>query len=1217
MNEKSKLICPMEFGRYSLLRELGAGAMGAVFLARDNQLGREVALKTPMIDRDDKELLESFKKEAQLAANINHPHICPIFDVGIEDDIPFLTMAYIEGQTLEKYLASGKTLNFRQTVTLVRKISLAIQEAHRKGIIHRDLKPANIMINKAGEPVVMDFGLAKKSTKVGENVTPVDGTSGTPAYMAPEQFSGKSFDRAELSDQYSIGVILYQLICGKLPFEAETLVNLISKINYENPTRPSFVNPEVDENIEKICLKTFNKNPDLRYLNLKELVADLNEYLKGDPSTQTARPSAELSRQTAGEIRVSQMLGGRSMEIASRIMADARDQSLFQPIKKKKKKKKDFWVRSLLGYGSLSFLIVLVSIVFYKNRSYFDLGTNSNSILFEANKKNGGPRIDALKPKSEVDISLFLVSPFNEAKAKEAKTALAKSLNIPSDEKTDLGNGTNLEMVLIPAGKFMMGSPASEVGRKDNETQHEVTITKPFYMGKYEVTQEQWQAVMGSNPSSVKGARLPVTNVSWNDCQDFIMKLNARRNGFYRLLTEAEWEYACRAGTSTAYSYGDTITKGDANWGAKQVAESIKGVENYKPNSFGLFDMHGNVWELCEDWFGDYPTGAVTDPKGAAMGDRRVLRGGSFNNLVSGARSSNRNGLTPAGRSYNDGFRLAKTVNIKTGGSPEIPKPDPTVVKPATEDLLVSPFTEAKAREVQKEAAKRLQKEVEDKADLGKGLNLEMVLIPPGKFMMGSPVSEKGRYNGETQHEVTITKPFYMGKYEVTQEQYEAVMGNNPSVRTKGAKLPVTEVSWEDCQEFIKKLNAKTSGGYRLPTEAEWEYACRAGTTTAYSFGDSLTKSDANIGGGIIKAVGSYKPNAFGLYDMHANVWEWCNDWYGSLQNSAVADPKPATGTSRVLRGGCFYDVLNARSSFRGNLPPTARMNNGFRLAMTADIKTSASPTTPKPDPTLIKPTTEGILVSPFNEAKAKEMQKEVAKSLQKEVEDKANLGAGTKLEMVLIPAGKFIMGSPTSEKGRNENEKQHEVTLTKPFYMGKYEVTQEQWESVMGNNPSVIKKVKLPVTNVSWLDCQEFINKLNASTKGGYRLPTEAEWEYACRAGTTTAYSVGENITKDDANWGAAQVPESIKVVGNYKANAFGLFDMHGNVWEWCLDFKSDYLAEAVIDPKGPATGTYRVLRGGSFNNADSFARSSHRNVTTVQTNRSERSSFRLAKNP
>jgi formylglycine-generating enzyme required for sulfatase activity len=110
-----------------------------------------------------------------------------------------------------------------------------------------------------------------------------------------------------------------------------------------------------------------------------------------------------------------------------------------------------------------------------------------------------------------------------------------------------------------------------------------------------------------------------------------------------------------------------------------------------------------------------------------------------------------------------------------------------------------------------------------------------------------------------------------MGKYEITQEQWETVMGNNPSSRDKGANLPVTDVSWEDCQEFIKKLNAKTNGGYRLPTEAEWEYACRAGTSTAYSFGGSLTKSDANIDGSNINAVGNYKPNVFGLYDMYGN----------------------------------------------------------------------------------------------------------------------------------------------------------------------------------------------------------------------------------------------------------------------------------------------------------------------------------------------------------
>ncbi|MEN9672504.1 MAG: hypothetical protein RL553_769 [Planctomycetota bacterium] len=175
-----------------------------------------------------------------------------------------------------------------------------------------------------------------------------------------------------------------------------------------------------------------------------------------------------------------------------------------------------------------------------------------------------------------------------------------------------------------------------------------------------------------------------------------------------------------------------------------------------------------------------------------------------------------------------------------------------------------------------------------------------------------------------------------MGKHEVTQEQWESVMGNNPS-DTKGAKLPVTDVSWNDCQEFIKKLNAKTDGGYRLPTESEWEYACRAGTTTAYSFGDSLTKSDANIDSGGSKAVGSFKANAFGLYDMHGNIWEWCEDWHGEYP-FAVTDPKgPAKGNRRVMRGGCFFDnALKAGSSFRHGLAPApSEYRVGFRLAKT------------------------------------------------------------------------------------------------------------------------------------------------------------------------------------------------------------------------------------------------------------------------------------------
>jgi formylglycine-generating enzyme required for sulfatase activity len=242
-----------------------------------------------------------------------------------------------------------------------------------------------------------------------------------------------------------------------------------------------------------------------------------------------------------------------------------------------------------------------------------------------------------------------------------ALTAMAQEVKPGKAEVIDLGKDVKLEMVLIPAGKFKMGSPVTEQGRSDNETQHEVTLTKPFYMGKYEVTQEQWESVMGKNRSDTKGAKLPVTDVSWEDCQEFIKKLNAKTDGGYRLPTESEWEYACRAGTTTAYSFGDKITPKDANYDDSKIRELVA-AGSYKPNAFGLYDMHGNVWEWCEDWYGDYPAGAVIDPKGPATGDHRVWRGGSFIYGASSARSSNRGDFTPDLRyilCY--GFRLART----------------------------------------------------------------------------------------------------------------------------------------------------------------------------------------------------------------------------------------------------------------------------------------------------------------------------------------------------------------------------------------------------------------------------------------------------------------------------------------------------------------------------------------------------------------------------
>lgn len=224
------------------------------------------------------------------------------------------------------------------------------------------------------------------------------------------------------------------------------------------------------------------------------------------------------------------------------------------------------------------------------------------------------------------------------------------------------------------------------------------------------------------------------------------------------------------------------------------------------------------------------------------------------------------------------------------------------------------------------------------------------------------------------------------------------------------------------------------------------------------------------------------------------------------------------------------------------------------------------------------------------------------------------DIGKGVSLELLIVPAGKFTMGSPISEPGRTNNEIEHEVTISKSFFLGKYEVTQAQWEAIMDDNPSSEGGAKLPVTDVSYEDCQKFIKKLNEKTSGGFRLPTEAEWEYACRAGTKTRYAVGERFGKDQANFLDSKIGKPV-VVGSYKPNAFGFYDMHGNVDEWCNDWYGPYVKEPILNPKGPPEGKYRVLRGGAFNFDASYQRSAIRNFIRP-TDRDHNLGFRIARN-
>jgi len=208
----------------------------------------------------------------------------------------------------------------------------------------------------------------------------------------------------------------------------------------------------------------------------------------------------------------------------------------------------------------------------------------------------------------------------------------------------DLGKGVTMKLVRIRPGKFMMGSPDSEVGREGSEgPQHEVTISKPFYLSVTEVTQAQYEAVMGRNPGHYKGPVNPIECVSWKDASDLCLRLSEKTHKTVRLPTEAEWEYACRAGSKTAFSFGNSDNAlAECAWSKDNSPGTTHPVGQKKPNAWGLYDMHGNVWEWCADWYGEYPKGSVTDPAGPGSGPVRVLRGGSWQEGPLGCRSSRR-----------------------------------------------------------------------------------------------------------------------------------------------------------------------------------------------------------------------------------------------------------------------------------------------------------------------------------------------------------------------------------------------------------------------------------------------------------------------------------------------------------------------------------------------------------------------------------------------
>ncbi len=491
--------------------------------------------------------------------------------------------------------------------------------------------------------------------------------------------------------------------------------------------------------------------------------------------------------------------------------------------------------------------------------------------------------------------------------------------------------------------------------------------------------------------------------------------------------------------------------------------------------------------------------------------------------------------------------------------------------------------------------------------------------IQAGTFLMGSPSTESCRNtSNEKQHAVTLTQDFEVAVTETTQDQYKTIMGTSPSSSCSGG-CPVEQVTWHKAAEYANKLSDKkgyvkcykcSSGscsvypsyagakiyscpGYRLPTEAEWEFAYRAGTTTPFYNGD-ITKCGVdpkvdkigwyahNSGNKSSRPVGKWAPNKWGLYDMSGNVREWCHDMYkadlGSLQ---VTDPVEFGTGPRALRGGWWGNSADAlRAASRSFLSATSKDHHtGFRVVRSLPPKT----------------------------------------------------------KWVTVKAGTFQMGSPSSpaEKCRQANETQHKVTLTRDFEIAATETTQAQFSHLMAYNPSGFSTCgpTCPVEKVNWHEAVAYCNALSKKagktecykcsgsgttascsdalsytgakiyTCPGYRLPTEAEWEYAYRAGTTNAFYNGSisSCSAADANagkigWYDEDADKKTHQVAQKMANNWGLYDMAGNVWEWCHDgYEANLGSSAVSDPVKTVSSS-KVLRGASFGDTADRLRAAYR---------------------
>ena len=657
-----------QIGPYRLVRHLGSGAFGEVWQA-ERVAGLDIKVNVALKLQDSRQFpLEQIKHEVRVWSWVSdHPHILPL--IGVEEyrvrGVNYVGIAsqYVAGGSLADWLARQPhgVADCAAACRVVCGVLEALEYMHDwrdadtgkpAPIVHRDLKTANVLMN--GEmPLVADLGLAN-IIEGSQDYRFTNHLGGTLSYMSPEALDGRISPRQDI---WAAGVMLYKLLSGRVPFDKTERSALIKAIVLDPvPPLPS----AVPDTARQIVARALQKEEGQRYQTAAAMRQDLMSFLAGYSLADWEKTLPDY------EFQQRELEKRLAAEEAARLRAVAAERDKKQPVPIPVPIKR-LWPKVVASSAA----VLLSAVVLY----YKLIG--------------GGtlPPVGAISP-----------------------TDARSTVVISNDYVAYLPNAIKLEMVPIPAGSSRMGEDAvalviirlarvleaaggleatkicsqqcleckgcdfSSFGSGAEE--HEVSVPA-MYLGRYEVTQEQWQAVMGNNPSRFQGCpKCPVENVSWNEAKGFVKRLNSLQNKYlYRLPSEAEWEYAARAGTKTAFAFGDALTSEQANFDGRypygnsakgNYLEKTRAVGSYPANSFGLYDMHGNVWEWCEDIYSKTYAGLPKDGSAnAIIGEDislRILRGGSWDDAGIAVRSAARIGASLSAHSSIFGVRLAASA---------------------------------------------------------------------------------------------------------------------------------------------------------------------------------------------------------------------------------------------------------------------------------------------------------------------------------------------------------------------------------------------------------------------------------------------------------------------------------------------------------------------------------------------------------------------------